>query len=334
MNKIIYVMYLLIMGCNDQSALSVSDPLPYTVYRTGNERDIVAVPKGGICLMGGNKEVDNAMRWFLNQANQGDILVLRASGSDGYNDFMFSQLGVTINSVTSIVMDSRDGSFHPYLRDQIEKAEGIWFAGGNQWKYVDFWKDTPIDSLIQDAVQNRNVVIGGTSAGMAILGEYVFSAEKGTFTSSEALENPYHDQVTIDTFRFFSLPILEGVITDSHYSQRDRQGRHVALLARVAKDKSILPKGVGLDENTAITIDNNGAANIIGEHNAYFIQATGYPELCVPDQPLTWDHNGNAMAVYVITKTGTFDFADWQSGTGGTWQHWFVMDGVWKFKSF
>ena len=322
------------MGCNDQSALSVSDPLPYTLYRTGNAIDVVTESKGGICLMGGSREVDNAMRWFLNQANQGDIMVLRASGSDGYNDYMFSQLGVTINSVTSIVMDSGDGSFHPELRDQIEKAEGIWVAGGNQWKYVDFWKYTPIDSLIQDAVQNRNVVIGGTSAGMAILGEYIFSAEKGTITSLEALENPYNEKVTIDTFYFLSLSILEGVITDSHYSQRGRQGRHAAMMAQVAQDKNILSKGIGLDEKTAMTIENNGIANVFGEHNAYFIQATGYPELCVPDQPLTWDHNGEAMAVYVIPKTGTFDLTSWQFGTGGTWEYWSVMEGVWQSKPF
>ena len=44
--------------------------------------------------MGGSRENDNAMRWFLKQADGGDILVLRASGSNGYNDYMLSLIHI------------------------------------------------------------------------------------------------------------------------------------------------------------------------------------------------------------------------------------------------
>ena len=37
--------------------------------------------------MGGASENDAAMAWFLERAGGGDVLVLRASGSDGYNDY-------------------------------------------------------------------------------------------------------------------------------------------------------------------------------------------------------------------------------------------------------
>lgn len=42
--------------------------------------------------MGGATEHDKAMRWFLREANEGDIVVLRASGIDGYNDYFYSEL--------------------------------------------------------------------------------------------------------------------------------------------------------------------------------------------------------------------------------------------------
>ena len=54
--------------------------------------------------MGGATENDNAMTWFLQQANGGDVLVLRASGSDGYNNYMYSGLGVSVNSVEKIML--------------------------------------------------------------------------------------------------------------------------------------------------------------------------------------------------------------------------------------
>ena len=47
--------------------------------------------------MGGATEDDNAMKWFLEQANGGDVLILRTSGSDGYNQYFYSQLGISVN---------------------------------------------------------------------------------------------------------------------------------------------------------------------------------------------------------------------------------------------
>jgi cyanophycinase-like exopeptidase len=75
----------------------------FTSYFTGNTQDTLVAPKGGICLMGGASEHENAMKWFLTQANGGDILVLRASGSNGYNDYFYTQLGIQINSVETVV---------------------------------------------------------------------------------------------------------------------------------------------------------------------------------------------------------------------------------------
>jgi hypothetical protein len=60
----------------------------YTSYFTGNATDITVTPQGGTCMMGGATEHDEAMKWFLQRANGGDVLVLRASGSNGYNDLL------------------------------------------------------------------------------------------------------------------------------------------------------------------------------------------------------------------------------------------------------
>ena len=68
-------------------------------YFSGNTTDALTVPKGGICLMGGSTEDDNAMKWFLQQADGGDVLVLRTSGANGYNSYLYSALGIPVNSV-------------------------------------------------------------------------------------------------------------------------------------------------------------------------------------------------------------------------------------------
>lgn len=319
----------------------------YTSYFTGNTTDIITNPLGGICLMGGSTENDNAMVWFLERANGGDVLVLRASGSDGYNNYMYSQLGVSLNSVETIVFNAASASNETYIHDRIQKAEAIWFAGGDQWNYVSYWRNTSIASLINDAILNRNIAIGGTSAGMAIQGAYYFSAENGTVTSANILANPYTTNATVDHAPFLTNSILSDVITDTHYDNPDRKGRHTAFLARLITDHGVIAKGIACDEYTAICIDNNGLAKVFGEYptyddNAYFIQPncqlmSMQPENCSSGNPLNWNHNGEALKVYTVkgtlNGTNTFNLTDWETGNGGTWEHWYVNNGTFMAQS-
>ena len=71
----------------------VGNSQSYTSFFTGNSTDLVTQPIGGVCLMGGAGESDEAMIWFLERAAGGDVVVLRATGSDGYNDYMYLDLG-------------------------------------------------------------------------------------------------------------------------------------------------------------------------------------------------------------------------------------------------
>ena len=321
--------------------ISVTPGQNYTSYFTGNPQDYITNPSGGICLMGGAMEDDNAMKWFLQRANGGDILVLRTSGSNGYNSYMYN-LGVAVNSVETIVFNNASASWEPYIHDKIQKAEAIWFAGGDQWMYITYWRNTPIDSLINKAIAERNIAIGGISAGMAILGDYYFTAQYGTVTSSTALSNPYNYRVTVDSAAFIKHPLMKNVITDTHFDNPDRKGRLTAFLARIYKDYNKLAQGIACDEYTAVCIDTNGTARVFGSYpsyddNAYFVRSNCElpvqgPETCQPGIPLTWYHDGLAIKTYVIkgTKTGnnSFDMNTWLSGVGGSWYNWHVMNGL------
>ncbi|MES2557264.1 MAG: Type 1 glutamine amidotransferase-like domain-containing protein [Bacteroidota bacterium] len=313
----------------------------YTSYFTGNSTDLVTNPTGGMCLMGGATESDQAMQWFLQRANGGDILVLRASGSNGYNDYFYTDLGITVNSVESIVCNDANCATETYIHQKIQQAEAIWFAGGDQWNYVSYWRNTAIDSLVNDAVLNRGIVIGGTSAGMAILGKAYFSAENGTVSSATALANPFDLEVTVDTTAFLKNVFLENVITDTHYDDPDRKGRHVTFMARMM-NMGMNAKGIACDEYTAVCVTPEGIASVYGDYpnsddNAYFIQtncvlADQTPETCSNGTPLTWNRNGEALVVYQLkgttAGTNTFNLNDWETGSGGSWNYWSVNNGV------
>jgi cyanophycinase-like exopeptidase len=314
----------------------------YIEFHTGSTDDVITTPEPGICLMGGASESDEAMVWFLNKANGGDVLVLRASGSDGYNDYFYSELGVSINSVTTFVINNSAGAIDPYVLERVNEAEAIWFAGGNQYNYVSYFKDNAMETALNTFINVKRGVIGGTSAGMAILGSSYFDAENGTVTNAQALSNPYHNRMSLGYNDFLEIPFLENVITDTHYDDPDRRGRHTAFLARFAKDNNLRPFGIACNEYTAVCINSNGRAFVYGdypnyEEHAFFIQSNCAlevydPENCTEGQPLDWSREEEAVKVYKVpgTTTGTnyFDLTDWKTGVGGTWQNWHVTNGV------
>jgi cyanophycinase-like exopeptidase len=335
-NQLIF--YCLLLAVN----ISFAQQSSYTSYFSGDKAD-VQTPAEGVCvMMGGASENDTAMKWFLHHSGGGDIVVLRASGSDGYNDYMYSELGANVNSVETIVFNNVLASRDPYVINQIRNAEGLWLAGGDQWMYYSFWKGTAIDTAINYLINEKHVPVGGTSAGMAVLGSIINTAQNGGVTSEGALADPYNDYVNISNEYFIDEPILKNIITDTHYDNPDRKGRHVAFIARSMKDYAVLAKGIACEEYTAICIDERGIATVYGDHEgqdfAYFVQANcampNDAEICRAGVPLTWDRGHQAIKVYKVagnnTGSNTFDLNDWISGTGGTWQDWYVINGVLK----
>ncbi len=314
----------------------------YTSYFTGDTLDVTAPTSGVTVLMGGATENDSAMIWFLQHSGGGDIVVLRATGSDGYNDYMYSQLGVTVNSVQTIVFNNSSASNDPYVIRQLKNAEALWFAGGDQWDYVSYWKHTPIDSTINYLINVKKIPVGGTSAGMAILGHIVNTAQNGSAVPATVLANPYDTSVALLKDDFIFNPWLNNVITDTHYDNPDRSGRHITFLARILQDYSVpAVYGIACNEYVAVCIDTNGTARVYGDYPnyqefAYFLQSNcvqpNAPEICAASQPLTWNRNSQAVKVYKVPGTpsgaNSFKLSNWNTGSGGSWEDWFVVNGA------
>ena len=210
----------------------------YVVYCDGNcGKD--ATPSNtlpGVVLMGGGTDTDEAFLWQISHAGKGDFVVLRATGDDAYNSYIYD-LSVssnnTLNTVTTILMKSRDASAETEVLDIIRSAEAIFLAGGDQSDYLNYWVGTEVQAILQSKLSS--VTVGGTSAGCMVLGNWVYSAEKGSVTSDEALSNPYHRYITIAP-AFLKIPYLDTVLTDTHFVTRDRMGRMLTFDARILED--------------------------------------------------------------------------------------------------
>lgn len=315
----------------------------YTRYFTGDTADVSTNPIPGMVLAGGGGDNDEAMQWMLERADSGDVVVLRASGSDGYNPYFFSELGVYVNSVETIRFDNAAAADDPYVATQIRNAECLFFAGGDQYDYLSYWKGTPVQDAINYLINEKGVTVGGTSAGMAILSNWYYAPSGSSLTAEEALSNPYHpDYEVLGQNDFLQVPYLDNTITDTHYEQRERPGRHMGFLARMAEATQSRSFGIAANEYTAVCIDENGLARAFGEYPEYeedvvfFLQANCQddflPEVMEAGMPLTWNRGQSAVKVYAIPArtegSGSMDLSDWQSVQGGEWQNWYVEEGV------
>ena len=224
----------------------------------GEFNTVDATPVRRIVLMGGSTEVDPASRSFVEAAGGGDVLVLRATGSTtSYNPYFLSEVDAQPApvSVSTVRIDEPLLSAHDAVMCYVAQAEAVWLAGGDQWDYVGRWSSELHDSL--SALYARGVSIGGTSAGAVVLGEAAFDASLGSVDSDEALADPLSDAVSV-TLSPLAQPELAGWIVDSHFAQRDREGRLLAFLARMlpitGRDTVY---GIGLDERASIIIEGD-----------------------------------------------------------------------------
>ena len=179
------------------------------------------------------------------------------------------------------------------------------------------WQGTPV----QDAI-NAHIAagkpIGGTSAGLAVQGEFVYGAlgdkpDDNDLASSDVLPNPFFDRVTLIR-GFLKIPHLENLLTDSHFAKRDRMGRTLGFLARIMTDGwSKSPREVAIDEKSAVLVEPDGKGTVVGSgKGAYFLHPTQMPDLCEKNQPLTFRN----ITVYRVPTGGHFDLPSWK-GDGG-----------------
>lgn len=282
-----------------------------TRYLTGNAADVSPALYGpAYDIGGGGVDVDAAIQWMIDQvrgctscATKVDVVVLRSSGSNGYNAPIYAMNGV--DSVETLVLTTPADANRSDVEATVRAAEVVFFAGGDQCTYVEIFKGSLVESAVE-AVVARGGAVGGTSAGAAIQGEAVYDACAGSVTSSQALADPYHAYVSF-TYSFFNWNNFERVITDTHFVPRDRMGRIMAFLARQIQDgRAATPLGMAVNEGTSLVVDRFGQGTVMGAGPVYMVLADHQPERCVAGQSLSFSN----FKIWKLATGTTFDLAN------------------------
>jgi len=304
------------------AAVAAADVTINSYMRYGSLKDSTVMPtSAGIVLMGGGTDVDEAFQWMCNKTVGGDFLIIRATGTDAYNPYVRT-LCPGLHSIATLIIASRDEANDVGYSSIVLAAEAVFIAGGDQSNYVNWWNGTALHAALQSrltpnlATGFTGIPVGGTSAGLNILSGIVYTAlGSDGVTSEEALANPFDPLITL-ALDFVSLPVISGVISDPHFSARDRMGRDFAFLCRIAAlGWDVPPRCISVDEETALLIDPvTHQSTVVGTQGTsfvYFLHAPASPvtapTVCQPNTPLTYTDVG----VFKLGTGGTFDLSNW-----------------------
>lgn len=158
---------------------------------------------------------------------------------------LFANLGA--QDVHGLRPESRAQAADPAAVAAIEQATGIFMTGGNQTKLATLIVGTPVGDAIV-AAHRRGATVAGTSAGASICALHMVSFGSGGSTPKFRV-----GQVSE------GLGLVRGAIIDQHFTQRNRFGR---LLALIAANPAQL--GIGIDEDTAAIISPAGTLEVRG----------------------------------------------------------------------
>ena len=220
----------------------------------GDRKDHMVFKKRGyLYLIGGaedRKGDRRILKHLIDQTQPANIIIIPTASryprdiDRCYTD-TFGSLGV--KNIRCLDIRFLDEANRDENLEAIEKADLVYFGGGDQFKLVDTLKRTRFFERMKNRFESGALHIAGTSAGASAAGNPIFydgdrrGFEKGSIRFSEG-------------FGF-----LEGVAVDTHFSARNRLPRLCQFLLSGECDK-----GIGLDEDTGIVVYPNLNCEVIG----------------------------------------------------------------------
>lgn len=221
------------------------------------------VKQGSLVIVGGGGMPADIAKKFVELAGGADepivVLPTAVESPDLKREGAFlKRMGA--NNIIVLPQTKRDDVESEAVLAALSKAKGVWFGGGRQWRFVDAYLGTKAEALIRDVVA-RGGVIGGSSAGATIQGDYL--CRGSPLNNTDMMAEGYER----------GLALLQGVAIDQHFAQRKR----FTDMTQLMKFRPQL-LGIGLDEATAIVV-RGSTAEVLGQSEAHFYDyRTGPPQ--------------------------------------------------------
>jgi len=178
---------------------------------------------------------------------------------------LFNNLGV--KSISILDVQTRQDACSEENLELINNAALVFFTGGDQLKITSLLGGTPLYKAIKESF-SRGCIYVGTSAGASVMSNTMIV---------KGLDEESPRKCTLKMAP--GLGLISGVVIDQHFAQRGRIGR---LLAGIAQNPESL--GVGIDEDTAIMVNDKREFQVIGSGAVYVIDGNTISHTNVSEQ--------------------------------------------------
>jgi cyanophycinase len=197
-----------------------------------------AQAKGALVIVGGGGTTHEIIARTLELAGGKNAVVVVLPQSSAVADAGDSSVKMWLDAGAK---DAKKVAFtDPDAKAWLEHATLIWMPGGDQNRFMKAIDGTGLEEVIRSAYR-KGAVVGGTSAGAAVLSEKMITGE-AELTSLRSGK----------TVLGKGLGLWADGIVDQHFLKRQRNNR---LLSAVLDNPGLV--GVGIDEATAVILRNS-----------------------------------------------------------------------------
>lgn len=216
--------------------------------------------QGSLIIIGGGESKEGDMPILSEVATRVKrklciVTVASRIGDEVWQSYknIFKLLGV--KKISHLDVFHRHESVDKRALKAVEDADAVFFTGGDQFKITSELGGTIVADRILEIYRNGGVV-AGTSAGASVMSE--------TMLLVAAKERRIGSNIRMAP----GLGFVPNLIIDQHFAERGRVGR---LLGAVAQNPRYL--GVGIDEDTAIILENHKRLRVMGAGGVCIIDA-------------------------------------------------------------
>jgi cyanophycinase len=183
----------------------------------------------------------------------------------------------------------------------LKDAGGIYFSGGDQARLTAALLDTPIYKKIME-LYRQGAVIGGTSAGAAVMSEVMITGDEKRKPGGEEEEcNKFRTIETGNIITARGFGFVTRAVIDQHFIVRKRYGR---LISVIAEHPDLM--GVAINEDTAVLIGPDETFEVVGESYVLVLDPAAARIQALPSKMINIEN----MTLHLLTPGMRFNLKD------------------------
>lgn len=262
----------------------------------------VETRQGTLIIIGGGErkgEDRSILQEVARRAGGGKLVVATIATSEPKETWeehrqIFKKLGV--KKVEWLDVRIREEGFKEEVVRILDGATVVFFTGGDQLKITSQLGDSPVYRRVEE-IYEQGGTIAGTSAGASVMSETMLISGDGD------------ESHKVDTVLGMApgLGLIRNAVIDQHFAQRGRLGR---LLGAITQNPRTL--GIGLDENTAIVLDDNEWFEVAGAGAVYVLDGSkvSYSNLAEPQDEMKKTMSVFDVKLHVLSAGNRFDLQE------------------------